>query len=303
MASPAPDRSRGAADLALLATVAFLSVGLLAPWLWFAGALQALWVHLGLAGVVVVAWAHLAGRGRPHRSRLPALYVLAVLTALLSIAWPPTQTEGPPDLVIVAWNAHASDRDPAVPLAGLADSGADVLVITELTPHWHRAISTLPGFPYQVAAPADGPHGTGLYARYPLVDAVVLEHLPDWPRQTVLATVVHPKRPVRIAGLHTPSPLSPERPTRATEMSQAVQGADVIAGDLNMTPWMTAFRTLRSSRHSAGGCHGTWPGRLAPIGLPLDHVLVAPDLGVSGFTVGPTWGSDHHAVTAELVLR
>jgi endonuclease/exonuclease/phosphatase (EEP) superfamily protein YafD len=81
----------------------------------------------------------------------------------------------------------------------------------------------------------------------------------------------------------------------------------VLLGDLNCTPWSPAFdRLLAAARlRDSGrgrGLHPTWFSAVPFVGLPIDHVLVGPGVGVRGRHVGPDIGSDHRPVIADLVL-
>jgi endonuclease/exonuclease/phosphatase (EEP) superfamily protein YafD len=82
----------------------------------------------------------------------------------------------------------------------------------------------------------------------------------------------------------------------------------VLAGDLNMTERSPGFaRLLREGRlrdsRVGFGVHATWPVRLQPFLIPLDHCLVSPDVTVLDRRVGPAVGSDHYPVVVDLALR
>lgn len=38
------------------------------------------------------------------------------------------------------------------------------------------------------------------------------------------------------------------------------------------------------------------------LGIPIDHVLVTPGIGVTGYEVGPEIGSDHQPLTVDLIV-
>ena len=77
----------------------------------------------------------------------------------------------------------------------------------------------------------------------------------------------------------------------------------VLAGDLNLTMWNDAYRPLVevAGLHNARKGHGigpTWPA-LAPLGVPIDHILASPGVVLRNFRVLPGIGSDHLPLTAE----
>lgn len=135
----------------------------------------------------------------------------------------------------------------------------------------------------------------------------------DQPDTGLGAIVVEPRRgrgPV-IAAVHSPPPM----PVRADRrMSWWLAGADaaaalcrtgaadVVMGDVNMTPDHPSLRRLGRCRDAAGevgaGAMGTWPASFpAAFGAPIDHVFLDSvwwkPVRASTVRVG---GSDHRAV-------
>ena len=81
----------------------------------------------------------------------------------------------------------------------------------------------------------------------------------------------------------------------------------VVAGDLNSTMWNAGYRPLReiARLHNARAGHGigpTWPA-ISTLGVPIDHILATPDVGLRGFRVLRSVGSDHRPIAAEFALR
>jgi endonuclease/exonuclease/phosphatase (EEP) superfamily protein YafD len=85
------------------------------------------------------------------------------------------------------------------------------------------------------------------------------------------------------------------------------EGPRVVVGDLNATPWSVAMREilaegpLRSTQRF--GLQATWPSWLGPLGLPIDHVLVAGPLEPVARSIEPAFGSDHRMLVVDLELR
>lgn len=119
-------------------------------------------------------------------------------------------------------------------------------------------------------------------------------------------------RPLNVFAVHLLSPLG-ERQWRwrndglkvlAASVRNA-EGPTVVAGDFNTTPYSVFFRTfLEETGLRPPGVHGlpraTWFSSVPWVGLPIDHVLLSPEITVERAWTGPSAGSDHFAVFAEL---
>lgn len=78
-------------------------------------------------------------------------------------------------------------------------------------------------------------------------------------------------------------------------------------GDFNMTPWSPKFRQLVADSHLRDTVRGfglqpTWPAGAPQFWIPIDHVLVSPDILVVDRRVGPDLGSDHYPVIVDIQL-
>jgi endonuclease/exonuclease/phosphatase (EEP) superfamily protein YafD len=86
---------------------------------------------------------------------------------------------------------------------------------------------------------------------------------------------------------------------------QGVEGSRLVMGDLNTTSWSPHFRDLLAATglvdsRRGRGMQPTWTAFRGLVRLPLDHVLVSPDITVTARRVGPPIGSDHLPVIVEL---
>jgi len=54
---------------------------------------------------------------------------------------------------------------------------------------------------------------------------------------------------------------------------------------------------------SGFGIHPTWPAQFSLMGIPIDHLLISPELSVHHFTTGPHVGSDHLPVLFSFSLH
>lgn len=81
----------------------------------------------------------------------------------------------------------------------------------------------------------------------------------------------------------------------------------IIAGDLNCTPWSGHMRDLLDRNQLASARNGfgwnpSWPVNRPFLSIPIDHVLVREDIGVSRFTTTESVGSDHSPVVVDLAI-
>lgn len=269
-------------------------------WYWFVGA---------------VLWTVVAGRwcGRPALGCL-ALAVGAGGLALLSY-WLPAAAcrDRGMRLHVLSLNVLADNADKDRTLAYLEHRDADVVVLLEIDPAWAAALDRLaPRYPHRLIEARDGNFGIALLSRLPLAEARVIG-LADGP-PVIVAGLRGDAAECLLVAAHPPPPLSASWSARRDrqlaaigDLAAADQRPVIVAGDLNTTPWSHGFRVVaggRGLRDTAvgRGVQATWNARLPAPRLPIDHVLVSPEIGVHSRSVGPDVGSDHLPVEAVLFV-
>ena len=81
----------------------------------------------------------------------------------------------------------------------------------------------------------------------------------------------------------------------------------LVAGDFNVTPWSTHFRGA-VARSGLGDCAQgsgfapTWPAQFLPLGIRIDHCLASREWSRIDVRTGPSLGSDHRPLIADLNL-
>jgi endonuclease/exonuclease/phosphatase family metal-dependent hydrolase len=166
--------------------------------------------------------------------------------------------------------------------------------------------------PYRVFDARPGGDGSGIAARLPLRQIVLVEEstlsqpsaVVDLPGNDDLElTAVHVMPPLddadartwrtELAGLPKPSP---DRRTR------------ILAGDFNATLDHAAFRTLTdhgyadAAEETGEGLTTTWSSWPTGPPLTLDHVVTDARCAISSYAVFDLPNSDHKAVMAEVIL-
>jgi endonuclease/exonuclease/phosphatase (EEP) superfamily protein YafD len=87
----------------------------------------------------------------------------------------------------------------------------------------------------------------------------------------------------------------------------ARDGPAILLGDLNCVSWSPPLRRvcregrMKDARKGFGVC-ATWPAPYAPLGCPIDHCLVSPEIHVRGFRTGANLGSDHLPIVVDFTL-
>ena len=178
--------------------------------------------------------------------------------------------------------------------------------VQDLYPHYYRA--------------TEG--GLSLFSRYPIVEAIT-ENL-NSPSHSLFAIVDVEGKPVRIVLTHLRAPGSVNNfVDRNKAMAALAQygaeqpGTTVIMGDFNATSWSLYFRDFIhvSGLRSVNLGHGinpTWfyneVGRslhhlervLLFLKIPIDHIVVSPDISVDQVITPSSSVSDHRPVLARL---
>ncbi len=191
----------------------------------------------------------------------------------------------------------------------------DLVLVVEVDQPWIDGLQPyLLDYPYAALHARRDTYGIAVFSRFPLTSEEVLyfgdAHLPS-----VQVSLDLNDRPLTLIGTHPPPPRGPVnssyRNQQMTEIAQyisGIQGARILAGDLNVTSWSPFFKEWlgESGLHDSRlgfGVQATWPTTNPVFLIPLDHVLVSPDIQVIQRQVGANVGSDHHPVLMDFTLK
>lgn len=258
----------------------------------------------------------------------PRYLALGVAPALLAnlilvgpFFWPGNvSAAAAPDstLQVLALNMFAHNDSPEAVVSYVAQSRADVVVLSEVRPDfWAAAAPQLTlTYPHVHAEPQRGHFGIVLLSRHPL-EAAQTHRFGERGYPSIEATLQWQGQPVKVFGAHPHPPLgswgTQLRNSELQDIQMYLQTRSeplILLGDLNSAPWSAPLQNMQHAldlRHAALGL-GLWPTWelapwAAPLGLPYDHVLVSPEWGVLAYQVGPRVGSDHRPVLATLTLN
>ncbi len=223
-----------------------------------------------------------------------------------------TPPEGVPHLTIAHLNLQARNTasDEIIAAAAAHELG-DVFVLVEPTRGWNKLLVGKMS-DYQVVE-LGGRADALIFTRVPLrqVDRPDEPGLPDI---SVSFVIDAPEGPISVLAADASSPGTPlEGHNRDLELDamarwrSAQTGRVVMLGDWNITPWSAGYRDLTSSTglHPAEAGFGvvaTWPSKLGPLGLPIDHQLHTNELVAADVRTGPSFGSSHHSFYVDYAL-
>lgn len=196
----------------------------------------------------------------------------------------------------------------------IRNSRPDIIVLEEVTPRWIKELAPIEAdYPYTQKSPRTDAYGIAFYCRIPFTHA---EIRCDGPSQlpAVYAWFDLDGRSLTLVGTHPRPPLSQvhleDRNGQLADLIDFVQkqeGAVIVTGDLNATPWSPFFADLiaqtglRDARKGFG-LYPTWPAESLTLRVPLDHCLVSREVKIHSFRTGPYVGSDHLPILIDFSL-
>jgi endonuclease/exonuclease/phosphatase (EEP) superfamily protein YafD len=211
---------------------------------------------------------------------------------------------------ITSYNVQASNRDHARSIDWVKESAPPVIFFTEVSEEWTEALQELEGiYPHFIN---DGPD-FAFFSKFPIVHHEVhrvseiefrlLEaHLATKEGGEVVVFAGHPLPP--LSGRWGKA-LDDFVAALVQELSRE-QGRVVVVGDFNATRWSRktkVFEEIGLREASKGRAPGpTWNRGHPVLGIPIDRILYRGEgMSCRSFEICPDLGSDHRAVTAEIV--
>lgn len=231
------------------------------------------------------------------------------------IAAPDNELTGGSSFRVVALNVRASNTRYADLLQAVKEFDPDVLLLLEVTDSWQRVATRLePTYPFAHYYPRADNYGIALLSRHPVI-SVELIHVGGSDLPILHAGLEIDEARIDLIGVHLRWPFgktrTDERNRQLRALGNLLANADVptiVAGDFNTTPWSDSFRAMTGAaggkRLSYGyGLSPTWPAFLPPFLIPIDHVVVTPDLQITAKFSGSSVGSDHLPLVADIRFR
>lgn len=284
-----------------------LALGLLAESSWLCDLLTHFrWQY---AATLVSCGILLVALRRPRTGLASLILGTAVLTPLLAPASKPAAV---PTLKVISFNVlKTNDRRDAI-CDFLETENADVVVLSEMTEEWKPQIARLRSvYPHVLASSPKRLDDVVILSRHRLVGTSVKGYRK---RRCVEALVTVNGLSYNLAAAHTSPPTGAANSEARNRQLQGIadelagRPRTILCGDLNITPfspWFARFlaRSGLTNTTLGSGFSPTWMRAWPPIAVPIDHVLLSPDLALVSRTVGPSLGSDHSPVIVELAAN
>ncbi|MDD2744030.1 MAG: endonuclease/exonuclease/phosphatase family protein [Rhodocyclaceae bacterium] len=266
--------------------------------------LGAHWQWLYLSGLLVAGG--IASWG--HKGWASAFLVVPIVW--ISVA-PQAQvtTQKSQIFSVASANVNLDNQSPEQLIQWIAQEQPDVLVLLEVSPVYAAELKSLTGYPYRYMVPDDSPFGMALLSRSPMLNAKTILNAESIGR--IEAEIFWSGHLVSVVAYHPMPPIATRyHRMRNTELAQiATRFSDeghpaILAGDLNATPWSSAFHGLEAlGLKRVTGLKPTWPAiGQGWLGIPIDHVLATKHWQVIEHHSGSDIGSDHLPVIVRLSL-
>ena len=273
-----------------------------------------------LVALVVLGAVLMMGKWRTTGAIALAAAALNLVVVLpLFVGSPGEAPASAPTIRVMTFNLLGSANESYGEVIDLIrEQDPDLVLLHEAHRPWELAVDPL-GSTYRILRPRsdDLIFGTLVLVKGQLLDwesfgfaaadprAIELTFVPESWDTPVEALAVHPLAPTDSAR----AALRDSQMEFAAEWASEREGAFLVAGDLNATPWSWVFRNLEHSSDLSNtgvgfGIQATYPATGNPLTrIPIDHVLASSAFAVRSRILGPATGSDHLPVIVDLALR
>ena len=193
----------------------------------------------------------------------------------------------------------------------------DVLIITEIAQISYTNLEKLLADVYQYRYFETGfpdYFDMAIFSKLPITNFQV-HYLAREKNPTLDMTVKLGTKSLRVLSAHTRSPMGKDKTeirnehlTALANIISGVDGALMVGGDFNITPWSVYFKDfVKTSRlidvRVGRGLLPSWESRLLwSMRIPIDQVLVSRDVRVQNLHTGKAVGSDHLPMILDVAM-
>jgi len=222
--------------------------------------------------------------------------------------------EHPAAITVYSANIQRRNDDVTKLIKELKKVDADIVLLMEVTPgHVEKLREVIDTFPYHKEYSPFGKIniGTVFLSKFPIQDCRMTQ-LTELGNLLLEVTLDIEKTEIMFYAIHATNPSLKKyfeiRKKHFLELADKIMNATspvIVAGDFNATPYSPMFKRLIETSglidsRNGFGWQPSWPTSFPLFWLPIDHILVSPDIRVHRRTTGSYIGSDHYPIIAEL---
>jgi endonuclease/exonuclease/phosphatase (EEP) superfamily protein YafD len=282
--------------------------GLFGRWSWFFDFFSHFRIQQTLLLIIGITWLFLAGQ------LIKAALALLVLSyCLLSFVKyrrrPRSKVSSFPSknfvVSVFLANVYAYNKQHEKVMDLIKKENPDIVVLLEVNETWEWNLKEImKDYGESKMMPREGFYGMAVFSKIPLT--LVQEEILDSSEipslqcvfekgdQEIVLWATHPRSPRKARNWRLRNKLLVNLSKRVASDLRPV----LVAGDLNTTPWCVWFKVLKAQRlrdsAEGFGIQGTWPTRVPFfMRIPLDHILISPEIQILERRVLQDIGSDH----------
>jgi endonuclease/exonuclease/phosphatase (EEP) superfamily protein YafD len=212
-------------------------------------------------------------------------------------------------------NVNTESGDPILVAKALSEMDPQIVVMEEINSRWLIDLEeALRACPNSCLRPRDDNFGIGLFSKFPLSNATVVE-IGEAKVPSILADVRIGTTTLRVIATHPLPPAGARysrwRNSQLDRIPDYVpnDGSSILLlGDLNVSPWSHHFKQLLTrtglrDSSKGRGVQPTWPAGNPLLSIPIDHCLHSRDVMILRKKIGPNVGSDHYPVIVDIAIR
>ncbi|MCA1992608.1 MAG: endonuclease/exonuclease/phosphatase family protein [Coleofasciculus sp. S288] len=253
-----------------------------------------------------------------------SLLLVEIIPWYIPQAWAVSEPSGK----IRVFLSNVNDRNESYSkvISLVREENPDVAVFDEVNDAWRKQLNSLKEIlPYSTEwlNPSRPKIGVTVYSKFPLRN-VAIDYFGTTTKPGILANLNLNGQVISLIAAHPLPPFKPNyfqsRNKQLEEIGEYVSQLKtpvLVVGDLNITMWSPYYKkfvsdTGLSNARQGFGILPSWPAKssvsrvpniIAPLMLiPIDQVLISPEIKVSKIKIGRNVGSDHLPVIADLVM-
>lgn len=246
------------------------------------------------------------------------LFVAAInfaLVAPLYLGSPGDSEISAPTIRVMSFNLLSNNEEYGEVVDFIEANQPDIVLLHEASLPWESAMQSSDlGYNVVRVRSDDLIFGTLIMMKHPAVitsfgfaetdpRAVEIAYRPDGFSEDVMILSSHPLSPAN----EERASLRDAQLGFAADWASRQQGAHMVVGDFNATPWSWPFRRLigQGLRNSqiGFGLQATFAANSNSLfRIPIDHLLYSEGLRVRNRRLGPALGSDHFPIIVDLEL-